>query len=237
MPNDALRTIAAALAAGPLPLPRGVAFVHASGATGLDSLAALGGRHALGSFHPLQSFPEPRPPDSLRGIVVGVDATTPVLLGRLERLARAVGATPKRVLDADRVTYHTAAVLASNYLAALVAEAVHLLAGIGWSEKQALAALVPLAEGTLANVRKRGAVGALTGPVRRGDVPTVRRHLAALDGLAGRSGKARGGDLYRMLGLLTLGIAEQAGLDPAAAGRMRRALTQKAAATQRRRRA
>jgi len=76
----------------------------------------------------------------------------------------------------------------------------------------------------VANIRKRGAVKALTGPIRRGDADTVQRHLRAVDDP----------DLYRMLGLVALEIAQTAGLDSAAAERTRRALTQDVAATRRR---
>lgn len=240
VPDDALPALAADLARAGAQIPSTVSFVHASGAASLSALEALRARHAVGSFHPLQSFPEPRPPDSLRGIVVGVDASAPDLRRELERLARDVGARPKHVEDSARVVYHAAAVLVSNYVDVLVGEGVRLLTSVGWSEDEAEAGLLPLAEGALANVRKRGAVAALTGPIRRGDVTTVRRHLGALaelDGGTRGSGKPRLADLYRMLGLIALGIAEKAGLEPAAARRMHRALTQKAAATRRRRRA
>jgi predicted short-subunit dehydrogenase-like oxidoreductase (DUF2520 family) len=240
VPDDALPAVAAELARAGAQIPGGVAFVHASGAAPLGALEALRQRHAVGSFHPLQSFPAPRPPESLRGIVVGVDASTPGLRRELESLAREVGASPMHVGDSARVAYHAAAVLASNYVDVLVSQAVRLLTSVGWSEAEAEAGLLPLAEGALANVRKRGAVAALTGPIRRGDVTTVRRHLdalAELDSTTGASGKPRLADLYRMLGLIALGIAEKAGLEPAAARRMHRALTQKAAATRRRRRA
>jgi predicted short-subunit dehydrogenase-like oxidoreductase (DUF2520 family) len=76
----------------------------------------------------------------------------------------------------------------------------------------------------VANLRRRGITGALTGPVRRGDSDTVARHLAELED----------GELYRMLGLAALRIAIEAGLDPKAAERTRRALTRDVAATQRR---
>jgi hypothetical protein len=56
----------------------------------------------------------------------------------------------------------------------------------------------------------------------------VKRHLVAI-------GDPEPADLYRMLGLVALEIAQQAGLDPAAAERTRRALTRKVAATRRRR--
>jgi len=74
------------------------------------------------------------------------------------------------------------------------------------------------------NIRRRGVVEALTGPIRRGDAGTVRRHLEAVDNPG----------LYRMLGAITLEIARKAGLDPAAAERVRRALTPEVAATRRR---
>ena len=105
-----------------------------------------------------------------------------------------------------------------------------LLEASGWSEQEAVRGLAPLAEGAIANVAKRGPTAALTGPVRRGDALTIRRHLAAL----GELDERRHGDLYRMLGAVALEIAKRAGLEPAAAEQTRRALTRKVAATRRR---
>jgi predicted short-subunit dehydrogenase-like oxidoreductase (DUF2520 family) len=225
VPDQAVAEVAAKLARMK-PSAR-LGFVHVSGALGLDALGALQD-HPIGSFHPLQAFPAPREPGAFRNITVAVDASTPTLMRRLRGLARAIGATPKRVGDEDRVLYHASAVFASNYLDVVVAEAVRLLGEIGWSEGEATRALLPLVEGAVAGIRERGPVQALTGPIRRGDAETVKRHLQVLDRLD------RGAD-YRMLGKIALEIAEEAGLEPAAARRMHRALTQKAAATRRRR--
>ena len=246
VPDDALLPFAERLADEGWRIPGTVAFVHLSGAQQLNALDPLRAKHGVGSFHPLQSFPEPRPPDSLLGVVVGVDASTPALLRRLSSLARAVGARPKHVGDSQRALYHAAAVFSSNYVDVLLGTAVKLLQLAGWSEKEATAGLLPLAEGVLTTVRKRGPVLALTGPVRRGDVNTVERHLAALSSLPIRrpsgatfptSGEATTPvvEQYRMLGLIALEIALEAGLEPAAAERMQRALTQKAATRRRRR--
>jgi predicted short-subunit dehydrogenase-like oxidoreductase (DUF2520 family) len=203
--------------------PRSLAIVHCSGALGLDALSALDAS-PRGSFHPLQSFPEPREPSAFRGITVAVDATTPALARRLAALARGIGARPRRVGDDERVAYHAAAVFASNFVDVVIAEAVGLLERIGWTEKESLDALMPLVEGAVSNIRRRGPVKAMTGPIRRGDAETVSRHLAVMDNV----------DLYRMLALVALEIAQEAGLDPAAAERTRRALTRNVAATQRR---
>jgi predicted short-subunit dehydrogenase-like oxidoreductase (DUF2520 family) len=243
VPDDAILPFAGRLADEGGRIPGTVAFVHLSGAQQLSALEPLRGKHAVGSFHPLQSFPEPRLPASLLGVVVGVDASTPALLRRLSSLARAVGARPNHVSDSQRALYHAAAVFASNYVDVLLATAVKLLQLAGWSEKEATAGLLPLTEGVLATVRKRGPARALTGPVRRGDAGTVERHLAALLALPIRpatfptSGEATVSvaEQYRMLGLIALEIAMEAGLEPAAAERMQRALTPKAATRRRRR--
>jgi predicted short-subunit dehydrogenase-like oxidoreductase (DUF2520 family) len=240
VPDDWVLPTARLLAAAGKRIPKSVSFVHLAGALPLAALGPLRARHSIGSFHPLQSFPEPLSAASLRDIVVAVDASSPLLEQRLAGLARALGATPTRVGDRERVLYHAAAVFASNYLDVVLSQGVGLLEAAGWSENEATSGLLALAEGTLAGVRKRGSVAALTGPVRRGDVTTVERHLSALSGLA-RAGRARPGpsiaELYRMLGLIALEIAVEAGLEPAAAERMQRALTEKSAATRRSRRA
>ena len=239
VPDGAVATVASHLAeAGPA-IPTSVAFSHLSGALELGALEPLRHGHPVGSFHPLQSFPEPRPPDAFQGIVVAVDATAVSLRRRLNAVARDIGAKPRRVDDKHRAVYHAAAVFASNYLVALIGEAVGLLEGAGWTEKEATAALVRLSEGVLLSVSRRGPIAALTGPIRRGDVDTVKRHLTVLAEVDSRLAGGRvvsRVDLYRMLGLIALEIAKEAGLEPAGAERIRRALTRKVAATRRRRR-
>ena len=236
VPDGAIASLAAEIShAGEVPPT--VAFAHCSGALGLGVLAPLGGRHPTGSFHPLQSFPRPRAPEAFRGSLVAIDGSSDVLRRKLSRLARDLGARPRRVDEADRAVYHAAAVLASNYLVALASEAAELLETIGWSRREAVDGLVPLMEGALAEVRRRGPSAALTGPIRRGDAETVSRHLEALAGLdsAAPRNRRRKADLYRMLGQIALEIADNEGLEPAAAGRVNRALTRNVAATRRRR--
>lgn len=224
MPDGAVSDVARRIAKS-RPAP-GTAFVHVSGALGLDALAPLAD-HDVGSFHPLQSFPSPRPPEAFQGITVAIDASSTRLERRLAALARDIGARPRHVGDDERVLYHAAAVFASNYVVTVVHEAAAILRAAGWTQDDAERALLPLVEGAVESIRNAGTTRALTGPIRRGDAGTVTRHLAALDRP----------DLYRMLASTALEIAKEAGLEPAAAGRIKRALTRKAAATRRRGRA
>lgn len=219
VPDGAVPQMAARI--GAMRPPMGLHVVHLSGALGLDALSPL---VAVGSFHPLQSFPFPRPPEAFRGVTIAVDATAPHLLRTLESLAVSLGATPRHVTNDQRAVYHAAAVFASNFVDVVVAEAVRMLGRIGWTPREAETALIPLVEGAIDNIKGHGVVEALTGPIRRGDAETVRRHLEVVDDA----------DLYRMLGLVALEIAKEAGLDRTAAERTRRALTRNVAATRRR---
>jgi predicted short-subunit dehydrogenase-like oxidoreductase (DUF2520 family) len=112
--------------------------------------------------------------------------------------------------------YHAAAVLASNYVVALLAAAERLLADAGVPGEGGRAALAALAAGAVANVAERGPVAALTGPIARGDADTVRRHLARL------SPEDR--SLYCVLARETVELARRQGLDPGAAARLEQLL-------------
>ena len=94
---------------------------------------------------------------------------------------------------------------ASNYLAGLIGAAGRLMVQAGVPEDEALDAILPLARGTLENVRRLGPVRALTGPVSRGDVETVRLHLRTLE--------PRERALYASVGLEVLKLAAEGGLD------------------------
>ena len=94
------------------------------------------------------------------------------------KIATATGmrvATPKAL---DRVRYHAAAALMANGAAALAAAACELLQGAGLDDGHRL--LGPLLRSVADNVEHSGLPAALTGPVRRGDVDTVRAHLEAI---------------------------------------------------------
>jgi predicted short-subunit dehydrogenase-like oxidoreductase (DUF2520 family) len=88
-----------------------------------------------------------------------------------------MGGEPFFVAEADRGLYHAALVTGANHLVTLVAEAADLLRAAGVAEPGRV--LAPLLTAALDNGLRRGDRG-LTGPVSRGDVGTVRRHLDTL---------------------------------------------------------
>lgn len=224
VPDPAIEPTAAAIAEGAP--PAGPAFVHLSGAHGLAPLRPLADLgSAVGAFHPLQSFPAERGPEAFVGSMFGINASRPELLDRLQQLAAALGGTARLVPDGDRALYHAAAVIASNYLNSLAAEAARVLAAIGWSREESVSALLPLLRGAVENLEVLGLPGALIGPIRRGDGATVARHLRALGSLPGdRAERTR--RLYLLLGAVALELALEAGLDPEEGAQVAKALQQ-----------
>jgi predicted short-subunit dehydrogenase-like oxidoreductase (DUF2520 family) len=109
----------------------------------------------------------------------------------------AIGGDPHDVPDDRRVLYHAALTVGSNTVGAAVAVARSLLLAARVDDPRAF--LDPLVAASVANVLADGA-SALTGPVVRGDVGTVRAHLQALDADLPDLGRA-----YRDLSRVLLG--------------------------------
>ena len=92
-----------------------------------------------------------------------------------------LGMTPVLAPDRARALYHAAAVLAAGGQVALFAEATRLFGkALGVPEREARAALLPLALGALEKLRRDPPAAAITGPAARGDLATIEAHRAAL---------------------------------------------------------
>jgi predicted short-subunit dehydrogenase-like oxidoreductase (DUF2520 family) len=95
-------------------------------------------------------------------------------------MAEAIGAFPVRLAPGSKAAYHAAAVLAAGGFVALLDAIAELGRVAGLDERGALAVYGRLVEQTLGNARALGIANALTGPLARGDLGTLDRHLAAL---------------------------------------------------------
>lgn len=196
----------------------GQGVVHCSGATEVSALAhAADAGATVGGFHPLQNFSDPdRAVDLLAGATVAIEAP-PALDELLREIARRLDMRPIALPPGARAAYHGGASFAASFVASMIEEAVTMWRGFGVDEADALRALLPLAQGSLANVASRGLVGAISGPISRGDAGVVERHLVAFDAEGPEHGA-----LYREFGRRQLRLAIAGGrLDPAQAERLR----------------
>ena len=200
--DDAVADVAATLCATGLVGERHV-LLHCSGST--PAAQVLGGVASkvggIGTLHPLRAVVDPSAVmRTWKGTVFGIEGDA---RGRAAAttLAQRLGGTPLPLASEAMVRYHAAAALAANYVVAVLDAAVELLRTSGIDQAAAVAALVPLAQGALANVGQHGLAAGLTGPIRRGDAGTIERHLAAV------SSDPAIDALYRQLALRTVGLA------------------------------
>lgn len=200
-PDRAIGTVAGEIAARQGFAP-GQVVLHASGALPAEALAAArAAGAAVGSLHPLQSFAGTEADVAgLNGCYFAVEGDA-AALAVAEQMARDLGGIPFRLAPGSRPLYHAAACVASNYLVALVDLAARMCEACGLPRAQAVRALVPLLEGTLANIRRVGVPAALTGPISRGDAPTLASHLRALEPFPAWR------ELYARLGSYTVEVA------------------------------
>jgi predicted short-subunit dehydrogenase-like oxidoreductase (DUF2520 family) len=163
VPDGEIAAAAALIAPGPL-------VGHCSGATGLEPLAP----HEGFSMHPLMTVTAAGA--SFRGAGAAIAGTTPRALRLARTLAAALGMRPVQLAAEDRLAYHAAASIASNFLVTLEAAAERVAATAGLDREL----LVPLVRATVENWAAVGPERALTGPVARGDEQTVAGQREAI---------------------------------------------------------
>ncbi len=178
--DRAIGEVAARLTDGGALDERSVALHCAGGVPAAEAFAGVRRRiGGVGLLHPLRAFAGAPEDAELAGTVFGVEGDA---RGRAvaAELATRLGGRPVPLTADGLARWHAAAVLAGNHTLALVDAAIALAAGEGLDRAEAARALAGLLASAARNVAAVGLPAALTGPIARGDVATVRRHLAAL---------------------------------------------------------
>jgi len=175
VPDDMLDNVVNMLSASRA-IHRDQVVAHTSGRHGLAVLepAAERGAQVL-AMHPAMTFTGTDVDLArLAGCVFGVTAT-PGTKAVAERLVADLGGRPVWVPEDRRTLYHAGLAHGANHLVTLVAQAMDLLRASGADDPAST--LRPLLTAALDNALSYGDA-ALTGPIVRGDVNTVRAHLA-----------------------------------------------------------
>lgn len=195
-PDDVIAPVAAEINWRP-----GQKIVHCSGADSANILApAKKAGAAVGVFHPLQTFVF-NEQENLLGITYALEAEKPLLI-ILKEMATILGGNWIELKAEDKTLYHTAAVFACNYLVTLVKMATDLWQCFGITPSQSTRALLPLLRGTINNIEAIGIPWCLTGPLARGDIGTIKKHLKIMQKTTPELI-----DIYKELGLKTIPIA------------------------------
>jgi predicted short-subunit dehydrogenase-like oxidoreductase (DUF2520 family) len=206
VPDKAIPAVAIEVSAGGA-LKRGAVVAHLAGGLSAGILAgvtAAGGHR--GVMHPLQSFADVEAAvRSLRDSFFFLEGDREAV-DVLRSVVVALDGRPVEIEASAKALYHAGAAAASNFLVTLVDYAVSLLVRAGVPKDTALPALLPLIKGTVSNLETVGLPDALTGPIARGDLGTVKRHLRALQKMPGDMVR-----LYRNLARKTVDVALRKG--------------------------
>jgi predicted short-subunit dehydrogenase-like oxidoreductase (DUF2520 family) len=180
--------------------------LHTSGALSAEVLAPLRERGwRIGSVHPLMSVSDGRDGDAaLRGGYWSVEGDKTVL-PLAKRIVSDLGGKSFSISSEDKPLYHAAAVMVSGNVAALFDVALEMLVQCGLTRKAARSVLLPLIASTVHNLETKDPAQALTGTFSRGDMETVKRHLAALK----NKDLADALELYRLLGQRSLKLTKK----------------------------
>jgi predicted short-subunit dehydrogenase-like oxidoreductase (DUF2520 family) len=158
---------------------KGRVALHSSGALTSDELAVLRRRGAqVASVHPMMTFvagSQPalaEVPFAIEGDAAAVRATRAIV--------KNLGGKAYAIRKLDKVAYHAWGTFASPLLTALLVTTEQMASAAGVSRREAKRRMLPILQQTLANYAALDAAGSFSGPIVRGDVETIRRHLGLL---------------------------------------------------------
>ena len=178
---------------------------HCSGALSSDSFS---GRESMSvsccSIHPMlpfsNKFSSYEQLNKAFFTVEGQDAAVEAISG----LFCSIGNEVCRIDGAKKAKYHAAASILSNQVIAVLDMGYSLLEDCGFTRAEAVRATGQLVMRNIENVLEAGCDGALTGPIERNDIETVKKHIACMQN--DDSDDVR---LYKMLGTKLVNIAEK----------------------------
>ena len=180
--------------------------LHTCGAWAAHELLGnvVGAVKGVGTLHPLASISSRTSAFArLADASFGVQGDS-VSVAMASRLVNLMGGKVLPLTTEVMPLYHAGAAIASNVIVAVMDMARQVFERAGVPSAIVLSALLPLLRSAADNLEQHGLPHALTGPIARGDVLTVERHLAALDTAVPAVAK-----VYRQLGLQVLAVAER----------------------------
>lgn len=156
---------------------------HCSGSLSSSIFSEIDNYSSYGySIHPIFAFSDKyNSHKNLKSAFITIEGAEKYL-NNIKELFSSLGNTVKVISKENKYKYHCASVMVSNHIIALINNSVSLLKECNFTDIEAIEALYPLIKNNIENVYTKGVKEALTGPIERGDVTTIKGHLDVLDG-------------------------------------------------------
>lgn len=151
----------------------GRTFIHCSGALDSSELQPLEDKGAASaSFHVMQTFPSKKIVE-IKGCYASIETNDEVCYNELNDLAIRLQLNPFRLMKEEKTAYHLAGIFASNFLIGNMFSASKIFPG----DVSRFDILEPIIQSTMNNIRQNGIAQALSGPIDRGDIETIQKHI------------------------------------------------------------
>jgi predicted short-subunit dehydrogenase-like oxidoreductase (DUF2520 family) len=131
------------------------------------------------SVHPFATFPETSGAMARQHFFMSIEGD-PEAIRASRTIFRKDNFTLRKIKKKDKPVYHLIGVFSSNLLVGLVTSINELANKIGWRQKELKHMVIPLIEETIHNIKTQGAQKSLSGPLRRGDIRVIEKHLRVL---------------------------------------------------------
>lgn len=158
-------------------------FIHLSGAENISKLKSLQRLDALiSSFHIMQTFPSKKIV-KVENCYASIETENKFAERFLFKLAWDLKLKPFKLNSNDKIKYHLAGVFASNFLVGNIfnSEKIFDIRKNKFNYNK-FTLLSPIINSTMNNIDKFGSSKALSGPIERGDLETIKKHIFALKG-------------------------------------------------------
>lgn len=201
-PDDLIKHACDELARNPFLQPRSIVF-HCSGSLTSDVLNSATARGCfVASIHPMRSFAQPKLSiEQYEGTYCAMEGDEQAI-AVLKFLFEHIGSITYPIHKDKKSLYHAAGVFSSNYLVTLAQQALNCLQQAGVETELAMRVITNLMQGCVSNLTHTlSPQKSLTGPIQRGDVTTLKKHLAAFPNTELKK-------LYSSLGKATLVLTE-----------------------------
>ena len=167
--------------------------IHFSGVENISAIKTLQKKGcAVGSLHIIRPFPSKNLVD-IKNFPASIESKEKRAYSYLIQLCRKLKLRPHRIKSDEKVLHHLAAVHSSNFLVGNLFTAFSLI-----DSKNNLPKIIlrQTTQTALDNVFKLSPPKALSGPMDRGDIYTVKKHIEALDKRIDHTNKK---EKYRLL--------------------------------------
>lgn len=177
VPDGEIQTTAEALSELKRNFKESICF-HFSGVENISALKSLSRKGcAVGSLHIIRPFPSKDVVD-IKNSPASIETDNKRARSFLLQLCRRLKLKPHRISSEQKVFHHIAAVHSSNFLVGNLYNAFSLISIKNNAPKNILKKTT---QSALDNVFNLSPAKALSGPVDRGDIYTIKKHLYALD--------------------------------------------------------